>query len=171
MRPCSDVVDNNQSNTSFYIYSSIYFFDDIVTLHIFFLLRVIWNSSSQPRRVLEFRVNTSWPWHPGASLLSGPKCSSYHLCLLKGQIGWHALTLNRVLALCVCKSTFASTVSMVLRPRLLVDIPCLAGSCGRPRRWQLRWSSVVHLPLAGLVGFIGLWISILCGVFLSRGSS
>ena len=25
-------------------------------------------------------------------------------------------------------------VSVVLRPRLLVDIPCLAGSCGRPRR-------------------------------------
>jgi len=23
-------------------------------------------------------------------------------------------------------------VSVVLRPRLLVDIPCLAGSCGRP---------------------------------------
>ena len=25
-------------------------------------------------------------------------------------------------------------VSEVLRSRLLVDIPCLAGSCGRPRR-------------------------------------
>jgi len=36
MRPCSDIIDNNQSNTCFYIYSSIYFFDDFVTLHIFF---------------------------------------------------------------------------------------------------------------------------------------
>jgi len=60
--------------------------------HILFLLRVLRNSSSQPQRVLEFHVNTSWPWHPGASLLSRPKCSSYHLCRLQGQIGWHALT-------------------------------------------------------------------------------
>jgi len=75
-------VDNNQSNTSLYIYSTIYFFDDFINLRIFLLLRVLMNSSSQPRRVLEFRVNTSWPWHPGASLLSGPKYSSYHLCRL-----------------------------------------------------------------------------------------
>jgi len=37
-------------------------------------------------------MSTSWPWHPGASLLSGQKYSSYHLCRLLGQIGWHAST-------------------------------------------------------------------------------
>ena len=37
-------------------------------------------------------MNTSWPWHLSASLLSGPKYSSYHLCRLLGQIGWHAST-------------------------------------------------------------------------------
>ena len=36
-------------------------------------------------------MSTSWPWHLGASLLLGPKYSSYHLCRLLCQIGWHAL--------------------------------------------------------------------------------
>ena len=87
-----------------------------------FYLWVLKNSSSQPWRVLKFRVNTSWPWHPGVSLLSGPKYSSYHLCRLQGQIGWHALTLNRVLAPCVCRSTFASTGAMSLCKALWVFV-------------------------------------------------
>ena len=37
-------------------------------------------------------MSTSWPGHLGASLLSGPKYSSYHLCRLLGQIGWHGST-------------------------------------------------------------------------------
>ena len=54
-------MDTQSIKHKFYIYSSIYFFDDFVNLHIFLLLRVLWNYSSQPQRVLEFRVNTSWP--------------------------------------------------------------------------------------------------------------
>jgi len=111
-----------------------------VNSHIFFCLRVLKDSTSNTRRIHEFRMNTSWSWHPGASLLLGPKYSSYHLCRLLGQIGWHTSTfesgisplclqiyfcintsfgtpqhLNRVLALCVCRSIFSST-HLLARP-------------------------------------------------------
>ena len=77
-------------------------------MHTFLFMSSHWFGESHPV-ILEFRVNTSWPWHPGASLLSGPKCSDLHPCRFLGQIDWHVLTSNWVLALCVCRSIFAST--------------------------------------------------------------
>ena len=52
-----------------YIYFCIYIFDDFINMHLFFYLRVLKSSSSHTRRLLKFRVNTSWPWHPGVSLV------------------------------------------------------------------------------------------------------
>ena len=61
-------------------------------------------------------MSTSWPWHPSVSLLLGPKYSSYHLCRLLGQIGWHASTLELgisplCLQICFCINTSFGTPS------------------------------------------------------------
>ena len=99
--------------------------------HIFLLLRVFRNSSSQTRCVLEFRVSTSWPWHPSASLLSGPKCSSYHLRRLQGQIGRHALT-------------FEADIS----PLCLQISLCTNTSFGTPGGTDSRSRSICRTPIS-----------------------
>ena len=85
--------------TNFYSYLHLLTFQRLPQFAYFSFLRVLIDSVSciasvRPSAILEFRVSTSWPWLPGVSLLSGPKCSFLHPCRLAGQIDWHALDID-----------------------------------------------------------------------------
>ena len=85
--------------TNFYSYLHLLTFSATSSICIIFFLRVLIDSASciasvRPSAILEFRVSISWPWLPGVSLLSGPKCSYLHPCRLIGQIDWHALDID-----------------------------------------------------------------------------
>ena len=86
IRPSSDVMIYTINQTQVFTSIPASTFSTTLSTCVFsFLLWVLRNSSSQPRRVLEFCVNTSWPWHPGASLLSGPKFELSPLSIVRSN--------------------------------------------------------------------------------------